>query len=102
MSEGRIKIEIVSFDDVSNPGWVECRLVDANGREHWFREKVPVVTTDNIWSDSDFPQEGEIACRILNAGPERILIDTELPWGIESTTGQTQFEVKRAQLVPNF
>jgi hypothetical protein len=99
MNEARIKIEIVNFVDESNPGWVTCRLIDANGVEHWFREKAPVVTAGEIWADSDFPLEGEIACVILSAGPESVVVDTQLPWGVESTTGQTQFEINRAQLV---
>ena len=59
MTEGRVKIEIVNFVDESNPGWVKCRLIDANGLEHWFREKAPVISAGEIWADIDFPQEAK-------------------------------------------
>lgn len=49
-----IEIEIRRFVDDSYPGFVECWLTDANGREWSFIEKVPVVTTEDLDAESDY------------------------------------------------
>jgi hypothetical protein len=67
-------------------------------------EKVPVVTTSALDSNSSYPQPGVIACRILGrkidaTGREILTIDTETAWSIQSATGQTCFELLREHLV---
>ena len=98
----RVKIEIYRFVDAAQPGWVECRLIDANGTAHIFVEKIPVVTLEDLWADSSYPTRGEIACRIVArrtaTGRAVCTIDTELPWAIESTEGTTRFDVYANQL----
>jgi len=93
-----IRVEIVEYIDDEQPGWVECRFVDVTGREHSFREKGPVVAATSISAGASFPQPGIIvgqivARRVLPDGREVTTINTEIPWGIESTTGETRFEV---------
>jgi hypothetical protein len=99
-----IAIQIERFVDDHQPGFVECRLVDALGRSHLFIEKIPVVTTANIWSDSSYPQVGVIACEIESEsidGEGRTLsyVNTERPWTVESTEGVTRFVVLSSQVV---
>ena len=97
-----VKIEICRFVDEAQPGWVECRLIDASGSSHIFIEKIPIVTQEDLWMDSSFPARGEIACRIVarHTVNERAVctIDTELPWGIESTERATRFDIYAKQL----
>lgn len=98
-----VRVSIIRFVDDSYPGFVECRLFDAAGHEWIFREKVPVVTLVDLNERSCFPQPGMIACRISEKrmagdGREIVRIDTEFPWHVESTTGQTRFEVFADQL----
>ena len=67
-------------------------------------EKVPVVTTSALDSNSSYPQPGVIACRMIGrkidaTGREILTIDTELPWSIQSAAGQTHFELLREHLV---
>jgi hypothetical protein len=93
-----VGIEIRRYVDDSQPGFVECWLTDANGREWSFIEKVPVVTTEDIDAESQYPQQGIIACEVIERrigadGREVLVIDTVLPWGVESTTGETRFVV---------
>lgn len=98
-----VRVEISRYTDDSQPGWVECRLVDALGHEHVFVEKVPVVTKAHLDAASSYPQAGVLACSVLG-GSERVRghqvlhIDTQTPWGIESTAGRSRFDVFAEQL----
>jgi hypothetical protein len=79
-------------------------MVDASGHEHLFVDKVPVVTNVGLSETSHFPQPGFIACIVIGRnksddGSQRVWIDTERPWGVETTVGRTQFEVLPEQLV---
>jgi hypothetical protein len=99
-----LAVEISRFVDESNPGFVECLLVDALGHSHLFVEKVPVVTTEDLWSTSTYPRPGVIACEVEaewkdGEGQSLARVSTELPWHVESTVGQTQFVVLASQLV---
>lgn len=96
-------VEILRYVDDWQPGWVECRLIDVRGQEWSFVEKVPVVTTDLLDASSDYPTRGVVACQVVNRRKEDsrevVTIDTEFPWGVESTTGDTRFHVMPEQLV---
>ena len=99
-----VRVDIVRFVDPWQPGFVECKLVDAYGDEWRFLEKVPIVTAEQLDETSVYPQPGFIGCQILGVeqdaeGREIITIDTEHPWGVAATNGETQFDVQRSQLV---
>jgi hypothetical protein len=57
-----LRVDIVGFADESFPGFVHCDFIDASGNRHTFIEKIPVVTTQNLWSDSTYPQPGMMPC----------------------------------------
>lgn len=98
-----IVVSIERWVDDHPPGFVACALVDAFGKTHVFIEKAPVVSTENLLSDSRYPRPGTIACRIVrewhsdDAGP-CVLVDTRRPWGVESTDGRTSFVVLASQV----
>ena len=99
-----ISIQIERFIDDHQPGFVECRLVDANGQSHMFIEKLPIVTSANLWADSSYPQAGTIACEIESesidaAGRKLVQVSTERPWAVESTEGVSRFFVLSSQVV---
>ena len=99
-----VRVTICRYVDASQPGWVECRLVDRHGKDWSFVQKVPVVTTEDLDAGSPYPREGVIACEVIerrldSSGREVAIIDTERPWAIEATSGQTRFEVQPEQLV---
>lgn len=99
-----ISVQIERFVDEHQPGFVECRLVDADGRSHQFIEKLPIVTSANLWSDSSYPQAGTIACEIESesidaAGRRLVQVSTERPWSVESTEGISRFLVLSSQVV---
>jgi hypothetical protein len=96
-------VQIDRFVDEHQPGFVECSLVDSSGEAHLFLEKVPIVTTENLWSNSQYPQPGAIACRVERElrgqeGEPLVQVSTEFPWHVESTTGKRQFIVRASQI----
>lgn len=98
-----VRAEIIRWDSDDFPGFVECCFVDTSGREWSVIEKVPVVTTADLRSDSEFPQPVLIACEIVsrspdNVGRETARITTSTPWGIRATDGTTDFQVFASQL----
>lgn len=99
-----VNVAVTRFVDEHFPGFVECALVDAYGRRWIFREKVPVVSSENLWVDSAYPRRGVIACEVLKRwqdedGRDLVRIDTEMPWAIEAINGETEFEVLSEQVI---
>jgi hypothetical protein len=91
-----IVVTISRFVDTHFPGFVECVFTDAFGQQHYFVEKVPAITLENLSSSSTYPRQGEFACEVeaecLDAnGQVLVHVNTERPWGIESTAGITKF-----------
>jgi hypothetical protein len=73
-------------------------MTDAWGVRHLFVEKVPVITHEALTETSSYPRRGVIDCDVLRRWRdsnerEIVTIDTFKAWGIESTAGQTQFDV---------
>ena len=103
MTFPKIKVEITRFVYDYNPGFVECRLVDASGSEWLFVEKIPIVTRENLDADSSYPKQGVIACRIIEkkyiANREVFRVNTKESWGVESTTGDFDFDIFPEQLL---
>jgi hypothetical protein len=66
-----------------------------------FVEKVPVVsiTDEGLDVRNPYPQPGVIACEVIEQLGAVAWIDTSQPWGIESTEGETRFEVAAESLV---
>src|SRR5882724_11066472 len=98
-----ITVSILRYVDDAQPGWVECSFRDAWGREHLFREKVPVVSTADLDAASTYPQLGVIACEIIERWRDEkqrdlIKVSTDKPWGCESRDGTTCFDVLPRQL----
>jgi hypothetical protein len=98
-----IKVKITQFVHADQPGFVECQFVDANDRVWLFIEKIPVVTTEKLGFDSEYPRNGAIACeavsRAMDGIGEIVIVDTTRPWGVESTDGVTRFEIRLGDLV---
>jgi hypothetical protein len=99
-----VSVEIARFVDDRQPGFVECVLVDADGRSHAFVEKGPVVSASNLLPGSKYPRAGSIACEVISeftdsSGRQLVRIDTDRPHGVESSSGETKFVVLPSQLV---
>lgn len=99
-----IKIQVISHVDKAQPGWVECRFYDAWDKEHTIHEKVPIVTNNILDENSEYPQEGIIACEFIEkwvdqTGREIYTVSTDKPWDIETIDGLNKFDLLCGQLV---
>ena len=97
-----VNVEITRLMDDGQPRSVECKLVDAYGREHLFVEKVPVVSLEDLDAASAYPRPGSIGCEVIErkfiGGVEVVTINSAIPWGIESVDGEEVFCVRSEQL----
>lgn len=97
-----VRVRITRLVDDAFPAWVECLLVDAAGKEWRFVEKLLVVCAADVRDLRELPEFGMIGCEILaeapSGAPDPVTIDTERPWHIAATTGDTVFTVRRDQL----
>jgi hypothetical protein len=101
-----ISVSITKFVDEHQPGFVECVLIDALGRKHHIIEKVPVVSNADLWSNSEYPQPGFVACNVEAVwkdvdGRSLARVNTAQPWSVESTEGATIFVVLASQVQPH-
>jgi len=101
--EANLSVKIVRYVDDHQPGWVESQFIDAGGRCHTVRDKVPGFTDACLGPDSDYPQPGQLRCEILSEslgadGIRLVRITTARPCDIESTEGLSEFVVLSTQL----
>jgi hypothetical protein len=93
-----IKVRITRLVDTSQPGFVECQLVDANDRAWLFIEKIPMVTTEALGVHGEYPRNGAIACEIVGRAAdsrgEIVIVDTSRPWDVESIDGISRFQIR--------
>ena len=100
----QLRIAIVRYVDNHFPGFVECELVDAEGRLHSFIEKAPVVSDEWPGPNDSYPMSGEIRCEILEQwrapdGRDLIRVTTAQPDYVESKDGNTKFVVLSSQVI---
>jgi hypothetical protein len=60
-----LAVQIVRFVDSYNPGWVECEFVDAAGRLHVLRDKVPIFTAEDLDANSKYPALGSVDSEVV-------------------------------------
>ena len=99
----QIAATITRFVREHQPNIVSCSFHDFHGVEWTFEDKDAMFTTEYMDERSDYPRPGIIGCEIVErgtdwAGNEFVEVDTELPWHLESTTGETRFRVRPDQL----
>jgi hypothetical protein len=92
-----ISVQIIRFVDSSFPGRVECELVDADGKRHVIRDKVPIFTAETLDAKSLYPAAGSMQCEVVQrfqdgVGRGLVRVSTER-LGVESVDGVTQFTV---------
>jgi hypothetical protein len=97
-------LTIIAFVDESFPGFVRCAFADANGSRHTFIEKFPVVTTEDLWNDSVYPQQGTVPCerveRLVGGTDHRLaLVTIGVGDSMDSPGYAEQFLVRESQLM---
>lgn len=87
-----VKVNILRIVDNSGyPDFVEFELTDCNGKQHYFIDKLPIVSK----YDAVPPCIGAMRCMIIGIKENTVVIDTSLPDDIESVNGEYQFEVDK-------
>lgn len=96
-------ISINKLSDTDVPGWVDCSLVDAFGNCHAFHEKLPIVSSENLSSESKYPCDGMIRCEISALSPggpdAMVVVNTSVVDGVESVDGVSEFTVNMNQVI---
>jgi hypothetical protein len=87
------------LDDTGYPPFVQCEFIDAHGKVQIFNDKDAIFTTQNLDRNSDYPQAVIIGCEIVERTNSTVKINTEMPWHIESISGETFFEIESEQLI---
>ena len=61
-----VAVKIVRFVMEHQPGIVEAEFADADGFPHKVVDKCVMMTTEDLWSDSVYPQDGIFPCEVLS------------------------------------
>jgi len=61
-----VAVKIVRFVMEHQPGIVEGEFMDADGSAHKVVDKCVMMTTEDLWSDSVYPQDGIFPCEVLS------------------------------------
>lgn len=99
-----IRIKITSFIGNDQLGFVECKFHDAWNNKYTIHDKIPIVTKKYLDANSEYPQEGLIACEIVKKwvdkdGRKILTVSTEKPWAVETINGLTEFDILEEQLI---
>ena len=81
-----LMVDIIEYSFTNFPGMTFCKLEDFLGKIHYFYEKIPVVSSEDIWAynkNTVLPQKGYIHGEIVGTENSIIKFSTE-KWGIES------------------
>jgi hypothetical protein len=90
----QLTISITAIDRDYFPWFASFEVVDSDGKVHHFVDKAPVIgLTVEEENATDFPFTVTVACIVVAATPTSALVDTSKPYGIESLSGETQFNV---------
>jgi len=95
-----IKAMITRFVDDIQPGRVECEFEDAWGKIHRFIDKTPIFTDGFLDEHSAYPVDGQITVKVIEKRPNSMIVTTGEPWHVESTKGETVFEVPAEAILP--
>ena len=98
-----IRVSISRFVDEHQPGFVECEFTDANGTVHTLVDKVPIFSSEDLWTDSVYPQPGLVGCEVLarsqdSLGRRLARVTIAKPDDVESTKGLSEFVVLESQI----
>jgi hypothetical protein len=99
-----IKVIITRFIDSHQPGFIECKFTDAYGQLHIVHDKVPIVTAATLNANSQYPQHGEIKCKVLKEWENNIeqkiySVTTSVPISVETIDGVTEFDLLESHLI---
>jgi hypothetical protein len=93
---------VTRWVDDAFPGWVEVRLVEADGTVVVLTDKVPVFGFDGLSVETPLPAAVELACEVVRRerdGRNRELAVVALSNGVMDQENRKQFRVLADQVV---
>ena len=90
-------VEIVRYTEECFPGWAECRLIDACGRDWRFLK--PRARLRTPAQDDRLPAMGQIDCEVLERLDGTALVSTAQRRGIKSLDGENRFRIPLSALI---
>jgi hypothetical protein len=92
-----LRVKIVRFVEAYQPGIVECQFFDSDGQVHSIIGKMPYFTDLDLSFDSEYPQPGEVECRVLGSSMQGI---ARIALAEETTDGRSEVLVPETDLIP--
>ncbi|WP_422742711.1 hypothetical protein ACN27B_30165 [Micromonospora sp. WMMD754] len=94
-----LRCEAIAWVDEDWPGWVRVRLVDADGRNWFFVDKVPIFfAEDGTLPGTALPRPAFVRCHVVVQQEDQVLVVSTAPDHVEAEDGTTQFRVRPNQL----
>jgi hypothetical protein len=93
----KVRARAVRWESGDFPGFIEAVVRDAGGQDHRIIEKVPVVTTLDITSDSTFPIEFWIEAEMDLVESNEVSVTFR--HGIETVNGARSLVVSTTDVV---
>lgn len=93
----RVRAAVTRWESDEVPGWIELSVVDAAGKDHRIVEKVPVLTTMEITSESAFPLEIWLGVEAGQVHCDKVAVT--FLHGIETVNGASELVVSAADVI---
>jgi hypothetical protein len=89
-----LMVDIFEYSFDYFPGYASCKFIDVFEKLHYINEKIPVVSSENIWvynKDTILPQKGYIAGEIIKRENNVVTFSTIKPFCIETSENISVF-----------
>jgi len=86
--------------DEPYPGLIEVQIRDGNGKVWSFIDKYPMfLQRGSLSPASEYPVSVNIACTVITYTPDRVVVSTAEPWGLEAIDGTYEFAMQPSQVL---
>jgi dTDP-4-dehydrorhamnose reductase len=98
-----LKVKIIAFVDFHQSGIVRCSFVDKDGKEWFFNTRIPVVSSEELDENSEYPKEGIIQCWVnkIDVDSNKKIVTIDLNYVVEDSFEEREyaFDVYKSQLI---
>jgi hypothetical protein len=95
VADALVRAQAIRWVDYSFPGWIEVKVIDAAGRDHRIVDKVPVLTTLDLRSDTSFPAELWIGADTSDVDGDHVM--ARLTW-VDTQEGLNELVIATADV----
>jgi hypothetical protein len=87
-----LRCAAVAWAGDDSPGWIKVWLVDTNGIERFFIDKVPIFTEADLFVTTRFPVLVRVRCPVVGKDGGQVLVLTASD-GLATEDGRIEFRV---------